>query len=189
MSAIKLIISDFDGTLVDTFEANFLAYEAAFKSLGLKLTCDTYRRCFGMRFDRFMDSLGIESPSLRRDIRDRKTSFYPQFFDRLKVNHTLLDFIKTFRDSGNMTAIASTARVENLMNALNHINAVDCFDLILAGEQVTKGKPDPEIYLTVLNRMNVMPGEALIFEDSPVGIKAAEAAGVRYITVNQSYFK
>ena len=51
---IKAIITDFDGTLVDTFEANLRAYQQAFADQGLSLTSDTYRECFGYRFERFM---------------------------------------------------------------------------------------------------------------------------------------
>ena len=50
---IKAIITDFDGTLVDTFEANLRAYQEAFANVGLSLSTDRYKECFGYRFDRF----------------------------------------------------------------------------------------------------------------------------------------
>ena len=56
---IKLIITDFDGTLVDTFEANLKAYQAAFESGGLKLSEQQYKACFGYRFEKFMNFVGI----------------------------------------------------------------------------------------------------------------------------------
>lgn len=185
---IKLLIADFDGTLVDTFDANYHGYKAAFESLGLKLDKQTYRDCFGLRFDSFMERIGIHDPDMRQRIRDLKTSFYPRFFDKFKVNRPLLGLLKAHHDGGGLTAIASTARVENLMNALEHIGAVDCFDLIIAGEQVKEGKPSPEIYLTVLRQMNLSAGDALVFEDSKVGVEAAKAAGINYIVVNSSFF-
>lgn len=74
------------------------------------------------------------------------------------------------------------------MNALRHIGADNDFDMILAGESVTKGKPDPEIYQTVLAKFNIAPEDALVFEDSEVGFKAAEAAGIKYITINPNFF-
>lgn len=54
MSQVKLLITDFDGTLVDTFEANFLAYQKAFSDCGLQLSEKQYKECFGFRFDDFM---------------------------------------------------------------------------------------------------------------------------------------
>ena len=88
-----------------------------------------------------------------------------------------------FRQGGGKTAVASTARGKNLVNALTHIGAIDDFDLILAGEDVKQGKPSPEIYATVISRMGVTAMEAIIFEDSNVGLQAAQASGAHFIKV------
>lgn len=186
--AIRLLITDFDGTLVDTFEANYLAYKEAFRDCHLFLTREQYRRCFGLRFDRFMEEMGVSDPKLREAIRESKGRYYPNNFDKLRVNRPLLNFIRAFRRSGGLTAVASTARQKNLLNALRHIGAVEDFDLILAGEDVRNGKPDPEIYRTVINRLGVKPEEALIFEDSAVGFRAAENAGIQYMVINPDFY-
>lgn len=180
---IKLVITDFDGTLVGTFQANYHAYCEAFSQVGLTLTEEQYRKCYGLRFDAFMDAMGIDDADVRKRIRSIKGECYPDHFGLLQVNQPLLDFIRMFRQSGGKTAVASTARGKNLNNALNHIGATDDFDLILAGEDVKEGKPSPEIYNTVMQRMGVTPDQTLIFEDSPVGLQAAEAAGAHYIKI------
>lgn len=181
---IKLVITDFDGTLVGTFQANYHAYCEAFKQVGLSLSEEQYRKCYGLRFDGFMAEMGIEDPELRKRIRTIKGECYPNYFSQLKVNQPLLDFIRMFRQGGCKTAVASTARGKNLSNALNHIGATGDFDLILAGEDVKEGKPSPEIYNTVMQRMGVTPEQTLIFEDSDVGLQAAQAAGAHYIKIN-----
>lgn len=188
MAQVKLLITDFDGTLVDTFEANFLAYQKAFAMFGLELTEQQYRDCFGFRFDDFMSHMGINDNDTKNGIRLAKGDFYPLFFDKLIVNDPLLTLLKTFKNSGGLTAVASTARKENLMNALNFIDAADAFSLILTGEDVKQGKPNPAIYNKVLEKLNVLPAEALIFEDSSVGISAANAARVDYVQITKEYF-
>ena len=188
MAQVKLLITDFDGTLVDTFEANFLAYQKAFAMFGLELTEQQYRDCFGFRFDDFMSHMGINDNDTKNGIRLAKGDFYPLFFDKLIVNDPLLTLLKTFKNSGGLTAVASTARKENLMNALNFIDAADAFSLILTGEDVKQGKPNPAIYNKVLEKLNVLPAEALIFEDSSVGISAANAAHVDYVQITKDYF-
>lgn len=188
MAQVKLLITDFDGTLVDTFEANFLAYQKAFAMFGLELTEQQYRDCFGFRFDDFMSHMGINDNDTKNGIRLAKGDFYPLFFDKLIVNDPLLTLLKTFKNSGGLTAVASTARKENLMNALNFIDAADAFSLILTGEDVKQGKPNPAIYNKVLETLNVLPAEALIFEDSSVGISAANAAHVDYVQITKDYF-
>lgn len=180
---IKAIITDFDGTLVDTFEANYSAYNEAFAQVGLDLPRDRYRKCFGLRFAEFMGEVGIEDKELADQIRKIKGDAYPKHFDKLRPNKALIEFIRTSRAQGIHTAVASTARGKNLMNALDHIGALDAFEYILAGEDVQHGKPDPEIYNKVLAHFGVQSTEALIFEDSEVGMKAAEAAGINYIKV------
>ena len=188
MAQVKLLITDFDGTLVDTFEANFLAYQKAFAMFGLELTEQQYRDCFGFRLDDFMSHMGVNDNDTKNGIRLAKGDFYPLFFDKLIVNDPLLTLLKTFKNSGGLTAVASTARKENLMNALNFIDAADAFSLILTGEDVKQGKPNPAIYNKVLEKLNVLPAEALIFEDSSVGISAANAAHVDYVQITKEYF-
>ena len=118
---IELLISDFDGTLVDTFSANYMAYQKAFAEQGLCLSESQYRACFGFRFDEFMKEVGVVDVNISSRIRELKSVYYPFFFDYLNVNKPLLHFIEMFHVAGGKTAIASTARKKNLINALAHI--------------------------------------------------------------------
>jgi HAD superfamily hydrolase (TIGR01509 family) len=186
---IKLIVTDFDGTLVDTFEANFRAYQEAFDQVGITLTAEKYRECFGYRFDRFMSAMAINDDNTAIAIKEAKKNAYPKYFEYLRPNKTLISLLATAKDLGVKTAIASTARKENLMNAVNHLGIADNFDLIFAGVDVKQGKPSPEIYLKVMEHFGIAPEETLIFEDSAVGIEAAKASGAKYMVVPQSQFE
>lgn len=183
MAEIKAIITDFDGTLVDTFEANFLAYQQAFAEIGYTLTRETYRACFGLRYDKFIEQIGLKKNDDTRKVQDLKAQYYPKHFEHLKLNKTLVEFIRTFHADGVKTAIASTARRENLMAALKSIGAEELFDVILCGEMVENGKPNPEIYNKALALLKVDATEALCFEDTEIGIEAAEAANLPVIKV------
>lgn len=186
---IKAIITDFDGTLVDTFQANLRAYQKAFAECGLTLTDDKYRECFGYRYDRFMQAMGITETEIAFKIKENKKEYYPQFFEYLKPNQALINLIDGFKVMGGKTAIASTARKENLMNAINYLGIADRFNLIYAGVDVKHGKPNPEIYLKAMEALGVPPDETLIFEDSQVGIEAAKASGAHYMVVDQRQFE
>ena len=182
---IRAIISDFDGTLCDTFEANFRAYAEAFEKEGMQLTREKYRECFGLRFDNFMERMNVADEDVKRRIRLNKGECYPNHFSHFVGNDTLLRFISDFHNAGGKTAVASTARRKNLMNALHHLDAEDIFDLILAGEDVTHGKPDPEIYLKAAEKLGVRVEECLVFEDSDVGLEAARRAGMPHIKIKK----
>jgi HAD superfamily hydrolase (TIGR01509 family) len=186
---IKAIITDFDGTLVDTFEANFRAYKKAFEDIGRQLTNERYRECFGYRFDRFMQVMEIDNDDDREYIRKAKMKYYPEFFNYLKPNIALIQLIAGFRALGGKTAIASTAQKENLMNVVSHCGLVDYFDLILTGADVKMGKPNPEIYLNAMAALGVSSDETLIFEDSQIGIDAAKASQAQCMIVTSKQFE
>lgn len=181
---VQAVITDFDGTLADTFEANLKAYQMAFSEVGMNLPEEQYRACFGFRFDDFMRALGIEDDALKNEIREMKRIYYPSCFGYLRPNNVLIGKIREFKMQGVKTAVASTARRENLHNALKAVGAFDLFDLILAGEDVSKGKPDPEIYFKAMAGLGVGPSESVIYEDSAVGIQAAEATGAKVIRIS-----
>lgn len=183
---IKLLITDFDGTLVDTFRANYLAYRKAFEDVGLALRETDYRRCFGYRFEKFMEVSGIADEGTAAKIKELKSFYYPDYFKVLQVNNVLLQFLLAFKRGGGKIAVASTARRRNLENVLGYIGIADNFDYILAGEEVRLGKPSPEIYEKVLAHFGMSPHEALVFEDSQVGIQSAQEAGINYFVITQS---
>lgn len=186
---LKAIITDFDGTLVNTFEANWRAYEKAFSEEGLSISLEEYKGIYGMRFDDFMRTVGIVDVDVAKRIRDLKTLYYPDFFDRIVPNRRLIGELVNFRKTGGKTAIASTARKENLMNVLEHFQLGGLFDLIYSANDVRKGKPDPEIYLKTMQQLGVTPEETLIYEDSEVGVQAAAASGAKYVRVTEQWFE
>lgn len=186
---IKALITDFDGTLVDTFEANFKAYQEAFHYIGKDITEEEYHKCFGFRFERFMEEMSISDEETRNVIKEVKKNVYPKYFNFLRPNQVLISLIESFREMGGKTAIASTARKENLMNAVEYLGIAKHFDLIFAGVDVKQGKPSPEIYLKAMDSLKVSPKETIIFEDSQVGITAAKKSGAQYIVVTNEWFK
>lgn len=186
---VKAIITDFDGTLVDTFEANLRAYQKAFQEVGLNLTAERYRECFGYRYDRFMQEMGVTDKTIADSIKELKKKYYPEYFEYLKPNIALINLIAGIKKMGGKTAIASTARKENLMNVISYLGIAHHFDLIFAGVDVKKGKPDPEIYLKSMAALGVTPDETVIFEDSQVGIDAAKASGASYMIVSPNQFE
>lgn len=185
---IRAVITDFDGTLVDTFDANFYAYEEAFRLNGLTITRSQYRECFGLRFDDFMQHMGVADDRVKSCIKKDKARIYPSYFSYLISNEPLIAFIRKARLSGVKTAIASTAQRENLMNVLDYLQLGNVFDEIISGMGVKLGKPAPEIYLKAMEILKVSPRETLIFEDSEVGLQAAESSQANFMKITEHFF-
>ena len=209
---IKLVLLDFDGTLVDTRRANARAYVAALREAGYPLDEEEYlARYFGMRCDEFLTAYGIDDPAERERLRLRKIALYPAFFDSVRLNRPLWDFCRQFRAQGGRVWIVSTGSRENIDNVMRYLNlgapatpenlaaspenpvsaggrrtnkCMDfCVDGILAGPDIARSKPAPDCFLEAMRREGVGPHETLIFEDSDVGIEAARRSGAPYFKV------
>jgi beta-phosphoglucomutase len=185
MGRIKAIITDFDGTLVNTFLANYFAYYSACQQYGYNLTKDQYKEWYGLRYDELCKKIGIAQEH-KLAIKELKKKIYPNFFEYLTINQNVLSFIKAARIYGLKTCIASTASRENLYNVLRYLNIEEYFDIVIAGENVSHGKPNPEVYNVALTLLDCDPDEVLVFEDSKVGCEAAENAELNYIKIINS---
>lgn len=181
---LKLILLDFDGTLASTEEANTMAYLAALRENGITLDIEEYRsRYFGMRCPEFLQTIGISNEADIDRIRRRKIELYPTFFDTVRLNEPLWNFVQDFRKQGGRAWIVSTGQLENITNVMHHLGIEGMVDGIISSRDVTEPKPSPEAFLKAMERESVTPAETLIFEDSAVGLAAAEASGAPYIKV------
>lgn len=182
---IKLIISDFDGTLVDTQKANFHAYQEVLSSYhGIHITEEMYQHAFGMRLNEFMNYIGIHDSHIIEIIKRQKADVYPKYFEYITVNTNLFAFIESMKTNGIPIVLASTAQKINICNVLTHIGKMECFNLIISGTDISAPKPDPECFQLAMRHYNRQPTETLIFEDSAVGLVAAERSGANYIKIN-----
>ena len=182
---IRLLLCDFDGTLVDTRQANALAYIQTLREVGIEISVENYlARYFGMRCNEFMTTMGITDPMERERLRLRKIELYPSYFDTLRLNEPLWNFAQSVRRQGGKMWIVSTGSRANIDNVINHLGLTDGIDGILSGLEIERPKPAPDCFLEVMRREGCTPSECLIFEDSPVGLAAAAASGAPYFKVN-----
>ncbi len=184
MSNIACLLFDLDGTLFDSTEANIASYAAAFESVGLPFDEALYRQSFGLRFDDMCDKLApAATDEQRSQIQAQKTLAYKANLGLVRANTGLLSLLESARPRYK-TALVTTARRENALNLLAYFRIhTGNFDCIIAGEDVSVSKPDPTCYLTAMERLGLSPEACCIFEDSDVGIQAAELSGAYVIKV------
>ena len=181
---LKLILLDFDGTLASTEEANMQAYLMALREMGIELNQEEYKRkYFGMRCPEFLRTIGLTDEEEVDRVRRRKIELYPTFFDTVRLNEPLWNFVQEFRTQGGKVWIVSTGQIENITNVMRHLDIENMVDGIITSRDVQEPKPSPEAFLKAMDCEGVTPAETLIFEDSPVGLAAAEASGANYIKV------
>ena len=208
MSRIRLILLDFDGTLVDTRRANARAYVETLREVGYAMTEEEYAaRHFGVRCPEFLRSIGIDDPAEIDRLRRRKIELYPRYFDLVALNRPLWEFCQQFRAQGGRVWIVSTGQRANIDNVMRHLGIggptaeggvsetgfhsggtnpaapLGRVDGILSGADVERPKPAPDCFLEAMRREGCTPRETLIFEDSAIGIEAARRSGAAYFVV------
>lgn len=189
MAQLKLILLDFDGTLVDTRCANANAYIEALAEVGITISKEEYlERYFGMRCIEFMRSVGLEDDEMIRAVRRRKIELYPNHFNTVVLNRRLWEWCQMMRSAGVKVWIVSTGHIDNIRNVMRYLNIENGVDGIISGDDVERPKPSPDCFLKAMTIEGAMPEETIIFEDSVYGLQSAKASGAAYVQIKSSSF-
>lgn len=173
-----LAIFDLDGTLVDTKNINYSAYEQALSESGYHLDYRYFiEECNGKNYNEFLPPV---IPDCNEDILNkihcRKKELYPSYLGKAKINRHLFHILGGLAET-YWLALATTASRTNALQVLGYFGKESVFDLIIAQEDVKCLKPDPEALLYAMNYFKISPENTIVFEDSDVGAAAARAAG------------
>lgn len=177
MAIMGLVIVDLDGTLFDTREVNYRAYSEAIRPYGYSIEYDYYcEYCNGRHYLDFLPQITTSDKDILLDIHDRKKKEYQHFLGYARLNEGLVRILNSLK-SGNSIALVTTASKGNTYDILTRFDLVNLFDLILTQEDIEKPKPDPEGFVKAMKHFSAEPKDCIIFEDSEVGIQAAEKTG------------
>jgi len=184
---MDLLIFDFDGLILDTETVIFQAWTETFESHGATLPLEKWAACIGTSneaFDvyRYLESqtgLPVDREKLDRFHRTRSL----ELLAPMKPRPGVLDYFEEARQIRIPLALASSSNQDWIMGHLSRLGIADIFHSIRTSNDVENVKPHPELYNLTLTTMGVKPHRALAFEDSPNGIKAANAAGVFCVAV------
>ena len=184
MSQLKLILLDFDGTLVDTKDANAGAYIEALAEVGIQIDKQEYLdKYFGMRCIEFMRSVGLESDEQIRAVRRRKIELYPDYFHTTRLNEPLWGWCQMMRELGTKVWIVSTGHIDNISNVMRYLNIADKVDGIISGDDVERPKPYPDCFLKAMSIVGATPAETIIFEDSIYGLQSAKDSNATFVKI------
>ena len=185
----EAVIFDLDGVIADSESLHVKAWKILFARHGMSATEEEYEHGIGLRDVDWLEYLfarrGMDTDigwwqdaklAIFRDILEREGQPFPG----------VRDLIAALDGAGLLLAVASNSWRENIETMLRKVDALDRFRVITGHEDVTRAKPAPDIYLLTAERLGLAPSACVVVEDSPVGIAAAKAAGMRCIAVTHT---
>lgn len=171
-------IFDFDGVLVDTMPAHFASYRDALAEVGVPLDRDRFYYQAGMtgreqiRF--FCQQAGVQADVER--IYARKNELAPRHQHLVTPIPRNLELLRALHAAGIRTAIASGSSRPSILPVMERFGIE--VDAVVSAEDVSRGKPHPDLFLRAAAKLGAAPESCTVVEDSEVGIQAALAAGM-----------
>jgi HAD superfamily hydrolase (TIGR01509 family) len=199
--SLRALIFDFDGTIAETErDGHRVAYNSAFADLGLNWNWDvaTYGDLLAVaggreRIMHFITTTDPPRPSgdaseLAARIHMRKFERFAELAPHIVLRPGVVRLVAEAKAAGLRLAIATTANESGVRAVLARSpETLDAFDVIAAGDVVERKKPAPDVYVFALEHLDVAASEAIAFEDSEIGLKAARAAGIATVVSPSIY--
>jgi beta-phosphoglucomutase len=186
MASPQAVIFDVDGVLVDSYQAHFQSFRAMLEELGTEFTESQFRATFGRTTRDIVAELhdGKMTDEEIRDFDDRKEALYRDIVRKdFPAIDGAADLVEMLADSGFAMAVGSSGPPENVQLTLDSLACGKLFSAQVTGGDVTRGKPDPQVFLLAAQRLGVSPGRCAVVEDAPAGVEAANRAEMASIAL------
>ncbi|MBA7465742.1 Phosphorylated carbohydrates phosphatase [subsurface metagenome] len=183
------LLFDLDGTLVDTMPLHYRAYAGVFARRGFILQEASFLEAVGgpaiEAIPRFLASLGVENVgaaeilAIHKEKKDLFGSLLTQSSPARLPAAELLDRARGTKRIG----LVSSGNRRGVAAILARVGWEDVFDVVISGDDVSRGKPDPQGYRMAAAALNVRPDECLVIEDTNAGLMSGKAAGMSVLDV------
>lgn len=180
MTMLKALLFDLDGTLAETDPLHFRAVRQLLREEGRDIDEEGFRRDVSGRANAEMCQRLFPGrpPEAHHALADRKEAMFRALAGELRPLAGLTALLDHARRAGLGLALVTNAPRANVRHMLGALGLIDRFPVMVLGEELPRAKPDPLPYATALARLGAAPGEALAFEDSLPGLRAAVGAGI-----------
>lgn len=183
---LRAVIFDWDGVVVDSSAHHERSWEILADQRGFPLPADHFKRGFGKKNNAIIPDLGwTTEPAEVEALAHAKEEIYRSLVRDKGIDPLpgVRDLLSALRTAGLPRAIGSSTERANLDGLLEMMDLRASFDVIVSGEEVVHGKPDPSIFLLAAERLGVAPADCVVIEDALVGLEAARRAGMPVLAV------
>lgn len=185
---IKAVLFDMDGVLIDAKDWHYEALNKALKLFGYEINRYEHLSSYDglptkVKLERLTSEKGLPKylHSFINEMKQKYTIDITHNYCRPRFNHEYA--LSKLKSEGYKLAVCSNS-IKNTIDIMMGMSALDKYlDLKLSNEDVSQSKPDPEIYIKAMEKLNLSPEECLIIEDNENGIKAAKSSGANLLAV------
>ena len=179
---IKGVIFDMDGVIVDSEPMHIEAEKQILLKYGVEISADELRAYTGttaeFEFTDLIRKYGLKT-TVDRLFREKEAVLFELLERRTEPTKGVIKLVKSLKQHGLKLAIASSGHRKLVHYFLRKLKIVSLFDSIVCAEDITRSKPDPEIFLKAARNLGLAPAQCIVIEDSKLGVEAAKRAGIK----------
>ncbi len=179
------VIFDMDGVLVDSADAHWESWRRLAQENRRTATREQFASTFGRQNRDIIPILfGEVSAAKMQALSERKEAIYRHLIrDHPPVVSGAVELIRSLFAAGAMLAVGSSGPRANIDLVLAAMDVIDAISVVVSADDVTRGKPDPQVFQLAADRLGLPPGRCIVVEDAPAGVLAAQAAGAHAVAV------
>lgn len=186
----QAVIFDLDGTLIDSMWVWNEVDKEYLNRFGIEVPDDLHDAIEGMSFSEgaryFKERFGIQE-QVETICATWNQMAFQMYVEKVPLKPGAYEFVKKLKADGIRTAIATSNSTHLVQTVLGVYGMAEDFDAIVTDDDVSRGKPDPQIYLEAASRIGIKPKQCLVFEDITMGILAGKRAGMQVCAIRDDF--
>ncbi|HMJ38044.1 MAG TPA: HAD family hydrolase [Verrucomicrobiae bacterium] len=186
---IRAIVFDFDGLILDTEGPVYRSWLEVYEAHGEELPFERWVQIVGSTTTGFHPQHHLEERlgrSLPKEVLDRRIGRRTELVLAQKLLPGVMQHLDQAKALGLKVGVASSSTAEWVRGHLARLGILERFDCLRCRDEVANAKPEPDLYIAVLECLGVTAAEAIAIEDSPNGVTAAKRAGLRCVAIPNS---
>ncbi|OGI63514.1 hypothetical protein A2818_02650 [Candidatus Nomurabacteria bacterium RIFCSPHIGHO2_01_FULL_40_12] len=184
----KAALIDMDGFLINSEELYLEANKIYFKQFNFEFTEAMHRQGIGQKFNKWITTVFLTDKSGEEILQERNVVFFDLVAHKLALLDGAQELLTLLHGNFKTALVTSTER-SYVDIVFEKTNISEYFDILVTGDMITHGKPDPECYNLAAQKLGVEPLECVVFEDASVGVLAGKNANMKVIAVPNQYNK
>lgn len=182
----KAVIFDMDGLMIDSERLTYNVYKEEMERMGYPFTEEFYIRLLGIPKEKeellYFEEYGDDFP-MDDFWKDSHVILDERLLAHVPIKDGLVELLQYLKDKNYKTMVATSSQRSRVDKILERAQLMQYFDDVICGDEVSQGKPNPEIFLTACKKLHVATEEALVVEDSEAGIMAAHSGNIDVICI------